>query len=31
MSHWDVARFAMYGGAMGLIAFAGWTLGGLIY
>jgi hypothetical protein len=30
MTHWDVARCTLIGGLLGLAAFAGWFLGGII-
>lgn len=31
MSHWDVARSTLYGAYLAICAFAGYTLGGLVY
>jgi hypothetical protein len=31
MTHWDVARCTIVGGLLGLLAFAGYFVGGLVY
>ena len=31
MTHWDVARCTLIGAVLGLCAFAGYAVGGIVY